>query len=140
MAIQTEQFLGGAGFAKDKAMLRKTILLAAAAGTLSAQAAMAEEHVVLILHDAFFPEITYLYPGDQIRFVNTTESEANIISKNESWNSGAIAPGGTYVLAAATGVQSTFFNADVMADTDNDGVEDAYAIQGNFTFGEAPDS
>ena len=38
----------------------------------------AETHYVEIHNGAFFPEVTYLYPGDQVEFINRSDAERSI--------------------------------------------------------------
>lgn len=82
-------------------MLRKTAAaaLALAVWALPAQAA---EHEVLILAGGFYPEITYVQPGDSVTFVNTDQRPRRVfgdrydfvspkIKQNESWTLGIVA-------------------------------------------------
>lgn len=113
-------------------MKRAMTLAVTASVTLWAGVAQAAEHQILMLGDAFFPSVTYADPGDTLRFVNVTESSQNVLAKNDKWALGPIAPNGEATIVIAPGVQSTFYNPDLV---DSNG--DMY-VRGNFNFGEAP--
>jgi len=71
-------------------MLRKTVAIATLATLGMAQPLLAAEHTVLILGEAFFPEITYANPGDTIVFVNASEAEQTVAAHDDSWTVGPI--------------------------------------------------
>ena len=75
-------------------MLRKTSTLAFFAFMTSATFAVAEEHTILFLGDAFFPEVSYIHPGDTIRFVNAAATELNVMGEGAAWTVGPIAING----------------------------------------------
>lgn len=98
-------------------MKRSTSMLAALALVGLTSAAQAEEHTILILPDAFFPDISIVSPGDQIRFVNMQEDEANVISEGEDWSIGPIPVSGEEVITVSNSMETAFFDAD-QADAD----------------------
>jgi len=113
--------------------MKRAISLVATIATLaSATAAHAAEHTILILPDAYFPAVTYVDPGDTIRFHNISGGEHNIIAKNNAWEIGPISHGGEHYMVMQQGVQNTFFDKDA---TDGDG---AFLTQGNISFSDAP--
>ena len=61
--------------------------------SLSAVTAQAEEHVVIILDTAFFPDTTILRPGDVVRFVNESKQAKAIIHVQGVWETPSIATG-----------------------------------------------
>jgi plastocyanin len=67
----------------NKFILRAAFSAVALAGT--AAAASAEEYHVLIMDYAFFPEISYVVPGDVIVFENISGETRNILSDNDTW-------------------------------------------------------
>jgi plastocyanin len=113
--------------------MKRTISLVATLATLAiGTAATAAEHVILILPDAYFPQITYMEPGDTVKFVNASGTAQSIIAKNDSWTLGPIASEAEASMLIDIGVQKTFYNADL---TTEDG---EYAIEGRMSFGAAP--
>lgn len=72
-------------------MMRKTTILAAMAFAASATFAKAEEHVVIYLGNAFFPEISYVKPGDVIRFVNSSAASVTVVGSENQWSVGPVA-------------------------------------------------
>jgi plastocyanin len=106
--------------------------LALAASVSIATAAAATEHNVLILPDAYFPQVTYIEPGDTVKFTNVSGSNQSIVAKNNNWVLGPIAPDGQMTIVMDTGVQTTFYNADA---TDSDG---EYVVEGRLSFSAAP--
>lgn len=94
--------------------------------------AAAEEHVILVMSDGYFPQITYITPGDSVEFLNVSASNQTIVSKNGSWTLGPIAPDATESMVIDDTVQKTFYNADL---TNEDGV---YTVEGSMSFSSAP--
>ena len=93
-------------------MLRTTKIIAAAAVMSWASVASAsEEHTILVLPDAFFPELTYVKAGDRIRFVDEQSGASNIVSKNEEWEVGPLGADGENVLTVAGGMETVFYAA-----------------------------
>lgn len=113
-------------------MTRTMTFAAAAAMYLCGATAHAAEHNILVLGDGFFPKVTYANPGDTLVFMNVTETSQNILAKNDKWAIGPIAPNDSATLEIEPGVQSTFYNPDVL---DDDG---AMYVKGTFNFGNAP--
>ena len=113
--------------------MKHAISVVAAVATLSiGSVATAAEHVILVMSDGYFPQITYISPGDSVQFLNVSTSNQSIIAKNDSWVLGPIAPDTSATLIVDESVQKTFYNADL---TDEDGV---YSIEGNMSFSTAP--
>ncbi|MFP4328039.1 MAG: hypothetical protein ACLFQL_08520 [Paracoccaceae bacterium] len=69
---------------------------------------MAEEHVVMLMGDAYFPEITYVAPGDSVQFVNGTDTAHSATATDGSWTSGILAANDTYLLQLETDMVLTF--------------------------------
>ena len=113
--------------------MKHAISVVAAMATLSiGSAAVAAEHEILILADGYFPQITYLNPGDTVHFFNDTGTSQSIISKNDSWTLGPIEPNATETMVIEQDVQKTYYNAAL---TGEDGV---YSVEGGMSFGVAP--
>lgn len=113
--------------------MKRAIFVGITTAALSlATAVQAEEHVVLILPDAYFPSITYMNNGDTVRFVNASGVEHNIISKNGNWSMGPLNPNGEETMVVDNTVQKTFYNA---ASMNSDGT---YAMAGIMSFANGP--
>ena len=113
-------------------MKRALSVVATVAALSVATTATAAEHTILILPDAYFPEITYLDTGDSVRFVNVSGTEHNIIAKDSTWEIGPIPEQGEAVLEVDTVAERLFYNKDVL---NSDG---SYFIQGGMSFDTAP--
>lgn len=113
-------------------MKRAISILATAATLLSATTATADEHTILILPDAYFPQITYLDEGDTVRFVNVSGLAHSLISKNDSWEAGPIPNEGELTMIITNSVQKTFYNK---ASELEDG---SFGVEGRMSFAEAP--
>ena len=113
-------------------MLRKTSTLAVAALISSASLAAAEEHTILYLGDAFFPSVSYVKPGDTVRFVNSSSAAMSIVGQDGAWSIGPVAVDSSDVIQinAATALQ--FFDADAQDEEGN------LNVQGNLSFDPAP--
>lgn len=92
----------------------------------------AEDHVILIMSDGYFPQTTYLSPGDTVEFVNASTTNQTIVAENNGWSLGPIAPNAAERMVIEEGVQMNFFNADV---TDETGT---FTIEGSVSFSSAP--
>lgn len=62
-------------------MLRKLGVWGAAL-TMAAAPVLANEHVVMVYSDGFFPTTSYVQPGDTVRFINLSEVEESVFSLN----------------------------------------------------------
>ncbi|MEX0309489.1 MAG: hypothetical protein AB3N17_04505 [Tateyamaria sp.] len=114
-------------------MMRAKHLFAGLATMLAASAVSAAEHEILILQDAYFPSILYVDYGDTVTFTNLTGVEHNIIAKNNSWEIGPIADQGSVSMVFEQGVQTTFYDKDVVSEEDG-----SYLVEGRVSFADAP--
>ncbi|MEL6563623.1 MAG: hypothetical protein AAF822_14725 [Pseudomonadota bacterium] len=113
--------------------MKRAIFIGTAVSVLSlATTAIAAEHDILILPDTYFPETTYLEPGDTVKFINVSEDEHTIIAANEAWTIGPLAPNGEYLLSVDSEIERTFHNANAI---NSDGT---YAVTGDISFDAAP--
>ena len=113
--------------------MKRALSLVATVATLSvANAAAAAEQTILILPDAYFPQVTYLDPGDSVWFINMSGGEHNIIAKDGSWEIGPIPDQGEAVLEVDSIAEKSFFDKDAV---DADGT---YIVQGDMSFDSAP--
>ena len=113
--------------------MKRAISVVAAVATMSlGSAAAAEQHVILIMSDGYFPQTTYMSPGDTVEFINVSATNQTIISDNSTWTLGPIAPDGTETMIIDESVEKTFYNADL---TNEDG---AFTVEGSMSFSLAP--
>ncbi len=111
--------------------MKRTLFVGAMLASLSVGATVqAAEHTVLILPDAYFPKITYMNPGDTVRFVNETGATHEIISKNGDWTL-EVAADGEETMVISQGVQKTFYDAA----SEDDG---SYTVEGKMSFSPPP--
>lgn len=59
--------------------------------------AAAETQEVMILDEAFFPNMIYVEPGDQVRFLNMADSDRQVKALDESWESTLIGLEGSWL-------------------------------------------
>ncbi|MFL4468405.1 hypothetical protein ACERZ8_00425 [Tateyamaria armeniaca] len=113
-------------------MKRAFSIVATVAALSVATSAAATEHTILILPDAYFPQITYLDEGDSVRFVNMSGLEHNIVAADAGWEIGPIPDQGEAVLEVDSVGEKSFFNKDAV---NEDG---EYFVQGDMSFDSAP--
>ena len=112
-------------------MLRKTVLAACVAAFAVPAAANNDQHVILILPDAFFPAVSYVDPGDTVRFINGRGSAVTVVGQDDAWETDPIPAQGEYVLVVGSSQATVFFDGD--SDDDDNGL-----VQGTLTFDEPP--
>lgn len=119
-------------------MLRKFGTLAVAATMGFGTAASAETHTIMIMEDAFFPEISYIEDGDKIRFVNATGSDQIVVwgdwsdedtDDEDRWSIGPIAPDQYHQITVNTSIELEFRNyaTDKTSNASETGVENGAA-------------
>lgn len=113
-------------------MLRKTAAVALALG-FSLTAAQAAEHEVAIVAEGFFPETTYVQPGDTVTFVNTDADPRRVFAEDFAFSSDALFSNDTFTLTVVADMPNQFYgrtgsgsldtNAEArdLADTDGEG-------------------
>ncbi len=102
-----------------------SVLTVATAGTNA-------EHTILVLPDTYFPETTYLNPGDTVRFINVSGDEHTIVAANEEWTIGPLQIEEEYTMVVDSEIERTFHNANAI---NSDGT---YAVTGDISFEESP--
>ncbi|MEL6450157.1 MAG: hypothetical protein AAFQ19_02775 [Pseudomonadota bacterium] len=113
--------------------MKRAISLVATLATLTtATAAHAAEHTILILPDAYFPQITYLTAGDTVHFENASGGSHNIVAKNDSWELGPIPNDGQVTITVPAGMQTTFYAKDLQDENGN------FLVEGRMSFSPAP--
>ncbi|ETX30189.1 cupredoxin domain-containing protein [Roseivivax isoporae] len=91
-------------------MLRKTAAAAVLALASLTQAAMAEEHEVLMLGFGYFPEVIHPVPGDTIRFVNAGNIAMAATATDESWSTGLMIAGAEVTVPVVDGMTRDYDN------------------------------
>ena len=71
---------------QTRAVAIAALIIAGAAGT-----AVAETQEVMIFDEAFFPNVIYVEPGDEVKFLNLSEGSRKVEALDESWESALIA-------------------------------------------------
>lgn len=112
--------------------VRPVLFGAAAACVLSIQAANAAEHTILVMQDAYFPDITHVDPGDVVHFVNTTATVQEIVAEGEDWEVGPIPSNGQMSMVIQEAIQTKYFNAG------SAGEDGGYTVSGHLSFEDAP--
>ncbi|MEL6888206.1 MAG: hypothetical protein AAFO86_05795 [Pseudomonadota bacterium] len=97
-----------------------------------ATVASAAEHDILILPNTYFPETTYLNPGDTVKFINMSGDEHTIIAANEAWTIGPLGADQDHTLVVDSEIERTFHNANAI---NSDG---SYAVTGDISFDASP--
>lgn len=122
-------------------MLSKLFMRAAvtaAALTCTAGSASAEEYHILMMDYAFFPEISYVQPGDVIVFENISGSTRSIGADNASWMVLDIADGATGTLNITENMSNKY--ASAVPGGEGDEVDENGNVQviGTLNFSGAP--
>lgn len=92
-------------------MLNKYILRAAATAvtlTFAAGSASADNFRILMMDYAFFPEISYVQPGDTITFVNMSGITRVIKSRNGAWETPEMVDGAETTVEVFQGMQNDY--------------------------------
>ena len=116
-------------------MLSKFFLRAAftaAALTCTTGSASAEQYRVLMMEHAFFPDVSFVQPGDSIIFVNMSGETRDIVASDDSWTIEAMANGAEVTLELVEGMPSAFTGLAPSADPENQ-------VSGVMNFSEPPE-
>jgi len=92
-------------------MLNKFFLRAAVTAvalTCTAGSVSAEQYRIVLTDFAFFPEISYLLPGDEVTFENTSGAVRDIAAADGSWSVEALADGAEAMLVITEGMPNEF--------------------------------
>lgn len=89
-------------------MLRKTAATALALG-LSIASAQAAEHEIAIVAEGFFPEITYVQPGDTVTFVNTDTAPRRVFGDEFHFASEPLFEADSFTLSIVADMPNEFF-------------------------------
>ncbi len=106
-------------------MLRNKLVATAALIVGMALPDQANNFFVILVPDGFFPEISYVQPGDVITFVNDDETTHLAGASDDSWTTGPLSAGGQHSITITSEIALTY-------------VVDAYETIGSFSFDPAP--
>ncbi len=120
----------------SKIFMRAAIAAAALSGTASS--ASAEEYRILMMDYAFFPEISYLLPGDEVIFENISGSTRSVIASDASWVIDELSDGSTATLTIVENMPNDFLSlvpGEAGDEVDEDG---NVQVVGRMNFSGAP--
>ncbi|MCZ4254370.1 hypothetical protein PVW51_04795 [Sulfitobacter sp. PR48] len=100
----------------------------AAASTLWAGAAQADNQSVLIVEGSYFPSTIYAKPGDNVIFTNQSGQVQHLSGPEDTWTSGPIEVDATYRLNLTHATPLTFTNGE-----DGEGL-----MEGEISYDPAP--
>jgi plastocyanin len=106
-------------------MLRNKLVATAALIVGMALPAQANNFFVILVPDGFFPEISYVQPGDVVTFVNDDEVSHLAGAPDDSWTTGTLEAGDQHSITITSEITLTY-------------VVDAYETVGSFSFDPAP--
>lgn len=89
-------------------MFKSLMFSLAAAGTIAATSASAFDFTVVMEEGAFYPEITYVVPGDTVTFLNNTDAVEEATSGLETWKTGELNVNESYILEITSETKLTF--------------------------------
>ncbi|MGB7317895.1 MAG: hypothetical protein WBC85_08015 [Planktotalea sp.] len=89
-------------------MFKPVLFSLAVAATSFASTASADNLNILFVDGGFFPEITYLQPGDTATFINETETSITAEASDQSWTTGLLAQNASYILSVTSTSVLTF--------------------------------
>jgi plastocyanin len=104
----------------------KVVLLTFVSVPFITGTARAEEHTVMILGTAYFPQKTAVASGDTVRFVNVSGTEHVVTSKAGLWTTGPIGEGEEIVVPISSEMTGGFSG------------QARQEIEGRFDFVRAP--
>ena len=99
-------------------MFKPVLFSLAIAVTSLASTASAFNHEIIIEEGGFFPEITYLQPGDNAIIVNGSEYSASVEASDQSWTSKSLSPNEHFVLSISDETVLTF---NILGDAEKTG-------------------
>lgn len=85
--------------------------LAAATVIGLANAAHAEEHMIVITGFSYFPAVTYAKPGDLVRFINQSGESQMVVGKDTGWMVGPLQDQQEAILSVDEETELSFFAA-----------------------------
>jgi len=89
-------------------MYKSLMFSIAALGLCAVSSASAEEYDIQIEEGAFYPDITYLIPGDSVKFVNNNGGSVKVLANESKWDSGELGVGDSYLLDVGPDTELNF--------------------------------
>lgn len=84
------------------------VLLSLGSVPFSVAAAWAEEHIVIILGSAYFPQHTVVAEGDVVRFVNVSGQSHTVRQDDGRWETLEMANGEELLVEIVPGIEGAF--------------------------------
>lgn len=112
---------------------RARAAFAAAFLTCAAGPAVSENFDILMMENAFFPEVTFVQPGDTITFVNMSGLPRNIAATDKSWDTENIMDGGSLTVTVSSEMSSEFKLSVKGAANDDSGTAVGHGEEGALT-------
>lgn len=81
---------------------------AAATLTIATSPVAAENQDILIMENAFFPELSYVQPGDTITFINMSGIERAVQATDASWTTESLSDGDSSVVNVVEQMEKNF--------------------------------
>ena len=81
----------------------------------AAGAALAETQEVMIFEEAFFPNVIYVEPGDEVKFLNLSGASRKVKALDESWESALVSTDASWSYTVA---ESSFLGFQAFASDD----------------------
>lgn len=122
-------------------MLSKFFMRAAvtaAALTCTTSSASAEEYRILMMDYAFFPEISYVQPGDVVIFTNSTGQTRSVAGADGSWAVADLADGSEASLTIIEGMPSQYVSLVPGVAGDEVDEDGNVTVLGKMNFGGQP--
>lgn len=113
-------------------MLRNTFCLAIVSGMFMSTATYAEQHDILVLPTAYFPQTTYVHAGDTLTFVNNSDEIITVVSADGAWTTGELSFEESATITVVANMTKDFFHEGVSDENGNP------AVTGILEFGNAP--
>lgn len=91
-------------------MVKKSLIAAAMVAGL-AQAAQADDHMIVLTGFSYFPAITYVSPGDTVVFINSSGEEQTVVGADAGWTVGPLSDDQEGSLVVTEETELRFFAA-----------------------------
>ena len=113
-------------------MLRKLTCFAAVAGLFISTPLHADEHEILVLPIAYFPQTSYVQAGDTLLFSNNSEETITVTSADGEWTTGELGINQSATITVTAGMSKDFYHEGAMDENGDP------AVTGIIEFGSAP--